>query len=120
MDGTIAYRFCVDLKKVNHIPTKDCYWSPRISEAVDALSVAKFFTTMDLDRAFWQVGVAENDKCKTAFVIDGKLFEFNVMPFGSMNAPGTFQRLMDRVLRGLTWKQCLVYVYDILNIFNNV
>ena len=46
--------------------------------------------------------------------MDGKLFEFNVMPFGSMNASSTFQRLMDRVLRGLTWKQCLVYVDDVL------
>jgi transposase InsO family protein len=113
-DGTIAYRFCVDLKQINSITNKDSYSLPRISETVDALSGAKFFTTIDIDRAFWQVRVAEEDKEKTAFVMDGKLFEFNVMPFGSMNASSTFQRLMDRVLRGLTWKQCLVYVDDVL------
>ena len=81
---------------------------------MDALSGAKYFTTMDVDRAFWQVGLAEEDKKKTAFTIGGKLYEFNVMPFGSMNASSTFQRLMDRVLRGLTWKQCLVYIDDVL------
>ena len=113
-DGSIAYRFCVDLKQVNDITTKDCYSLPRISETVDALSGCKFFTTMDIDRAYWQVGIAEDDKPKTAFAMDGKLFEFNVMPFGGMNASATFQRLMDRVLRGLTWKQCLVYIDDIL------
>lgn len=31
-----------------------------------------------------------------------------------MNAPSTFQRLIDRVLRGLTWKQYLVYIDDVL------
>jgi hypothetical protein len=108
-DGTIAYRFCVDFKQINNITNKESYSLPRICETVDALSGAKFFTTIDIDRAFWQVRVAEEDKEKTAFVMDGELLQFNVMPFGSMNASSTFQRLMDRVLRGLTWKQCLVY-----------
>lgn len=117
-DGKVTYRFCIDLKKVNDVTTKDSYSLPRISETADCLSGAKFFSTLDIDRAFWQVGIAEEDKCKTAFVVEGKLFEFNVMPFGSMNAPSTFQRLMDRVLRGLTWSQCLVYIDDVL-IFSN-
>ena len=114
LDGTIQYRFCIDLKKVNAITAKDCYALPLIGQTVDALIGCAYFSTLDLDRAFWQVPVSEKDKCKLAFVIDGKLFEFNVMPFGSMNAPATFQRLVDRVLRGLTWKQCLIYIDDVL------
>ena len=113
-DGTIGFRFCIDLKKVNAVTAKDSYSLPLISECVDSLSGAQFFSKIDVDRAYWQVGVREEDKCKTAFVLDGNLFEFNVMPFGSMNAPSTFQRLIDRVLRGLTWKQCLVYMDDVL------
>lgn len=113
-DGSIAYRFCIDLKKVNDITAKDCYSLPIISETVDCLAGSQYFSTMDVDQAFWQIGVRAEDRKKLAFVIDGKLFEFNVMPFGSMNAPSTFQRLIDRVLRGLTWKQCLVYIDDVL------
>lgn len=94
--------------------TKDSFSLPLIRETVDALWGARYFSTVDVDRAFWQIGVKEADKCKTAFIVDGKLYEFNVMPFGSMNAPSTFQRLMDKVLAGLTWKQCLVYIDDIL------
>lgn len=102
------------MKKVNKITVKDCYTLPLISEIVDALSGCSFFTTLDVDRAFWQIPVVEADKCKLVFVVDGRLYEFNVMPFGSMNAPGTFQRLVDRILKGLTWKQCLVYIDDVL------
>jgi hypothetical protein len=113
-DGSTKYRFCIDLRKVNDATEKDCYSLPRIDETVDALCGAKFFSSMDIDRAFWQIAMAEADKHKFAFRVDGRLFEPNVMPFGSKNAPSTFQRLMDKILRGLTWKQCLVYIDDIL------
>jgi hypothetical protein len=113
-DGTDKWRFCIDLKKVNAITAKDCYSLPLIHETVDTLAGCSYFSTLDVDRAFWNIEVEEKDKCKLAFVIDGKLYEFNVMPFGSMNAPSTFQRLIDTVLRGLTWKQCLVYIDDVL------
>ena len=36
------------------------------------------------------------------------------MPFGLTNAPATFQRLMDLLLAGLEWKNCLVYLDDII------
>jgi len=113
-DGTPKFRFCIDLKKINAITAKDCYSLPMISQTTDTLIGSKYFTTLDVDRAFWQIGVEEADKSKLAFVIDGKLYEFEVMPFGSMNAPATFQRLADRILRGLTWKQCLIYIDDVL------
>jgi hypothetical protein len=113
-DNSVKYRFCIDLRKVNDATLKDCYALPRIDELVDALCGAKMFSSMDIDRAFWQVAMAEDDKHKFAFKIDGRLYEPNVMPFGSKNAPSTFQRLMDKILRGMTWKQCLVYIDDIL------
>ena len=43
------------------------------------------------------------------------LFQFRVMPFGLSNAPATFQRLMDIVLRSLQWEKRLVYLQDIID-----
>ena len=57
------------------------------------------------------------DAAKTAFVTQGGqggLYEFRVMPFGLVNAPAKFERLMERVLRGIAWSECLVYLDDIL------
>lgn len=42
------------------------------------------------------------------------LFEFNVMPFGLCNAPATFERFMDTILRGLKWDICMCYLDDVI------
>ena len=67
-----------------------------------------------LASGYWQVEVNPKDKSKTAFTTGTGLYEFNVMPFGLCNAPSTFERLMERVLAGLHWQTCLVYIDDIL------
>eukprot|EP00731_Ephydatia_muelleri_P019297 Em0012g122a len=67
-----------------------------------------------LSHGYWQVEVAPEDREKTAFVTPYCLFQFRVMPFGLTNAPATFQRLMERVLAGLHWTTCLIYLDDIL------
>ena len=51
---------------------------------------------------------------KMAFCTTEGLYQFNVMPFGLCNAPASFQRLMDLVLTGFQWLQCLVYLDDII------
>ncbi|XP_078581557.1 uncharacterized protein LOC144864980 [Branchiostoma floridae x Branchiostoma japonicum] len=97
-DGSV--RFCVDFRKVNAISRFDAYPIPRIDEMLDKLGKAKYITKMDLSRGYWQVPLTEESKRKTAFVTAFGLYQFHTMPFGLHGAAATFQRLMDRVLRG--------------------
>ena len=69
---------------------------------------------MDLKSGFWQVGMTERAKEKSASVCSKGLFQWKVMPFGLCNAPPTFERLMESILRGLQWEICLVYLDDII------
>ena len=104
----------MDYRKVNSVTRKDAYPLPRVDDTLDTLAGSRLFTTLDLASGYWQVEVAEEDQPKTAFTTPEDLFQFRVMPFGLCNAPATFQRLMDRVLGGLKWSSCLVYLDDII------
>jgi hypothetical protein len=108
------YRFCIDYRKLNKVTKTDAYPLPRIDELLERYQTAKWFTSLDLAAGFHQVEMAEEDKEKTAFICSEGLYEFNVMPFGLKNAPGTFQRLMDEVLREYRGEFAEVYVDDIM------
>ena len=58
--------------------------------------------------------VAEHDREKNAFATRKGLYNLKGMPFGLCNAPATFERLMESVLRGVQWQICLVYLDDII------
>ena len=61
-------RFCCDFRYVNAVTIKDAYPIPRIDESLSKLGDAKFFTTLDLGSAFWQVPLRKQDREKTGFV----------------------------------------------------
>lgn len=111
-DGT--WRFCVDYRHLNRITKKDVYPLPRIDDALDCLHGAKYFSSIDLRSGYWQITIDELDREKTAFVTPDGLYQFKVMPFGLCNAPATFERMMDSLLRGFKWSTCLCYLDDVI------
>ena len=111
-DGTV--RFCVDFRLVNDLLVKDSYPLPRIDDSIDALRGSQWFSTLDLQSGYWQLPMDPKDKDKTAFITPFGLYQFKVLPFGLASAPATFERLMERVLSGLHWEICLVYLDDII------
>jgi len=61
------------------------------------LGKAKYFSTLDLAAGYWWIRVQPDSREKTAFITHQGLYEFKVMPFGAMNVPAVFHRLMQRV-----------------------
>ena len=110
-----TWRICLDYRWLNLCSLKDSYPLPRIDDSLDALRGASWFSTLDLASGYYQVELQdESDKEKTAFVTHEGVFQFNVMPFGLTSAPGTFERLMEKVLAGLHWSTCILYLDDVL------
>lgn len=111
-DGNL--RLCVDYRQLNSKTRKDAFPLPRIEESLDALTGARWFSTLDLASGYNQVPVTERDKAKTAFCTPFGLFEWNRMPFGLCNAPSTFQRLMQRLFGDQQCQSLLLYLDDII------
>ena len=125
-----SLRFCIDYRRLNEKADLDAYLMPRIEELIDRLGGARYQTTIDLARGYWQVPMADKAKELMAFETSYGLFQFKVMPFGLNGAPATFQRLMDRVIQGVseytaaylddlmvysaTWKDHLEHVRQVL------
>ena len=97
-DGKI--RFCIDFRRMNAQSHFDAYPMPRLEDLIEHLGRARFITTLDLCKGYWQVPLAKQVRPYTAFRTPQGLFQFLVMPFGLQGVPATFQRLMDCVLEG--------------------
>ena len=112
-DGSTC--FCVDYRRLNSLTIKDAYPLPLIDDSLWLLGNQLWFSTMDLASGYWQVTMSPEAKRKAALVTNEGLFQFRVMPFSLCNAPATFERLMDRVLCGMRWSRCLVYLDDVIS-----
>ena len=104
-----SQRFCADYRVLNSVTKRDLYPLLRCDEILESPAGAEWFTHLDLLQGYWQVDVAE-DKEKTAFATPDGLYQFKRLNFGRTNAPACFMRAMHRVLKGLCWSDCLVYL----------
>ena len=107
-------RLCVDFRELNRKVPRDAFPLPRISEILDSLHGAKYFSTIDLASAYNQIKVAAEDQHKTAFTTPMGLYEHIRMPFGLSNSPATFQRLMTNIFREDILDIMFVYLDDII------
>jgi hypothetical protein len=108
-----SLRLCIDYRGLNEVKRKDAYPLPRVDDTLDELKDANFYTHLDLAYGFWQVRVRDNDIHKTAFQTPGGLMEWVALPFGLCNAPATFQRMMNDILRDFLHKFVTVYLDDV-------
>jgi len=109
-----TYRFCIDYRRLNDVTKKDAFPVPDVKDALDSLRGAKYFATIDLLSGYWQLGMTDRAKERSAFCTRRGLFQFTRMPFSLLNAPSSFCRLMHIILKDMLYVLCLCYLDDIV------
>ncbi|GLB43850.1 putative chromo (CHRromatin Organisation MOdifier) domain containing protein [Lyophyllum shimeji] len=112
-DGSL--RLVQDYRALNAITVKNRYPLPLISELINNLRGARYFTKLDIHWGYNNVRIKEGDEWKAAFRTNRGLFEPLVMFFGLTNSPATFQTMMNDIFRDLIAQRVVcVYLDDIL------
>ncbi|SJL01314.1 uncharacterized protein ARMOST_04634 [Armillaria ostoyae] len=112
-DGSL--RPVQDYRKLNEMTIKNRYPLPLISELIDKLQGAKYFTKLDVRWGYNNVRIKEGDEHKAAFRTNRGLFEPTVMFFGLTNSPATFQWMMNDIFKDLISEgKVTIYLDDIL------
>ena len=94
---------------VNRFTHLYAYPLPRIDELINEIAKSKYYSTVDLKSAYYQVPLATEDRKFTAFEANGKLFQYCCMPFGVTNGVSTFQQIIDNIIE--KYKLKITYAY---------
>ena len=107
-----GFRFCTDFRKVNDKTKSDSFPIPRIADCIDQIGNAKFVSMFDMLKGYWQVPLTQRAREISAFVTPSGLYQYKVMPFGMKNAPATFQRMVNKLVRDIDG--CEGYIDDVV------
>jgi hypothetical protein len=105
-------RVCINYKALNKVTKKDRYLLPFCEEILEEVTKHKMYTFGDGYKGYHQVKIAPKDQLKTTFTTPWGTFCYTIMHFGLCNAPGTFQRLMNKVFEPFVGLFLLVFIDD--------
>jgi hypothetical protein len=112
-DNTL--RMCIDYRGLNAVTERDVFPLPRAEDLYAKVKGKKVFSSLDLLKGYWQIGIQPKDRHLTAFTTPDGLYEYKVLAMGLTNAPATFQRMMVRIFGDLILQgTVMVYLDDIL------
>lgn len=118
LNGIRKWRIVIDYRLLNKQIIDDKFPLPCISEILDSLSGAIYFSHLDLSQGYYQLELHKNSRKYTAFTTNEGQFQMKRLPMGLKVSPSAFSRLMTVALSGLNYESCFIYLDDLI-IFGN-
>ena len=106
-------RFVADFRCLNAQCLPDTYQLPNINHVADRIGGAKWYSTFDLSKSFFQLEYDEKSKPLTSFSVNGKWYMFQRMVMGHCNSSSQFARMMDNLLENIPLDQLCYFLDDL-------
>lgn len=108
-------RLCIDFRDLNKIVVPQSQPFPMIEDLMVKTRGCRYFSTLDINSAFWSIPLRIEDRRKTAFVTQEGHYQWTCLPFGLKTAPAIFQRILSSIIRKYKLNGFAVnYIDDIL------
>lgn len=111
-------RLCIDFRELNKIVVPQSQPFPLIEDLMVKAVNCKYFSTLDINSAFWSIPVKIQDRYKTAFVTQEGHFQWTCLPFGLKTSPAIFQRILSNIIRKYGLSDFAVNFIDDILIFS--
>ena len=92
-------RLCIDFRDINKIIVPQAQPFPIIDDLIIKTRNCKYFTTLDINSAFWSIPLRTEDRRKTGFVTQDGHYQWTCLLFGLKTSPAIFQRILSSILR---------------------
>lgn len=117
-NGVRKWRVVIDYRLLNKQIKDDKFPLPCITDILDSLAGAFYFSHLDLSEGYYQLELHESSRPFTAFTTNEGQYQMKRLPMGLKISPSAFSRLMTVALAGLNYETCFVYLDDII-VFGN-
>ncbi len=115
-----ALRLCVDFRGLNLITKKNRYPLPLISTSIDRLAGARYFTKLDICKAYHTLRIESGDEWKMTFHTRYGHYEYTIVLVSLVNVPAAFQGHINSVLHEYLDQFCISYLDDIVVYSNSL
>ena len=111
----VKTRLCIDFRELNKLIVPESQPFPLIDDLIVQTKGCHWFSSFDINSAFWTIPIRHEDRHKTGFVTSNGHYQWATLPFGLKNAPAVFQRILSGIIRryGLS-DFCSNYIDDVL------
>ena len=99
--GSDKIRICLDARHPNKFLMTDSYQLPMIKDILGLMKGKKVFSVLDLKNAYWKMSIHPDDRWMTAFMWNGKQYQYVSAPMGMKPMASKFQRVICQALDGL-------------------